>query len=277
MPPTPPDANTGDAARVRSCPLCDGARLADDSPSFVRCDDCGTLTRAIPVDCVPFEESAARYAHPVHPPELRWLDLLEAQLGALPRLLLDLGAGDGGFVGAACERSWGATGLEGSVEMVEIARAAGRPVSLCDLDEWEFDGTPVSAVRLWFVLEHVRRPGQLVRQLARALRPGGLLLLAVPNDANWLSRRVMRDEADRFWEHPVHLHHFPPFGLERFLGTLGLEPVIAESGRPTELMRGGALPLYETWERIRAVDPGLSRLFYELGVGRTREMLFRKK
>ncbi len=226
---------------------------------------------------MPFEESAARYAHAITPPELRWLDLLESQWGALPRRLIDLGAGDGGFVQAAGARGWAATGLEGSVEMVEIARSAGRLVSLCDLDEWKFDGAPVSAVRLWFVLEHVRRPGQVLRELPQALSPGGLLLIGVPNDANWLSRRVMRDETDRFWEHPVHLHHFPPFGLERVLGTLGFEPVVAESGRPTELMRGGSLPLYETWERVRAADPELSRLFYQLGVGRTREMLLRKK
>jgi hypothetical protein len=54
-----------------------------------------------------------------------------------------------------------------------------------------------------------------------------------------------------------------------------LDLAIGESGRPTELMRDGNLPLSETWERIRALDPGLSRLFYQLGVGQSREMIFR--
>ena len=276
MPVTPSITDTGNAPRVEACPLCGGPRLVHESATFVRCEDCGTLTRAVPAQRVPFEESAKRYAHPVQPPELRWLDLLSGHLGHAPPVLLDLGAGDGGFVQAACERGWKASGLEGSLEMVELARSQGRPVALCDLDDWVFDGAPVSAGRLWFVLEHVRRPGRVLRQLHRALSPGGLLVLGIPNDANWLSRRLMRDAADRFWEHPVHLHHFPPFGLEQWLAGQGFELLVAESGRPTELMRGGSLPLYETWERIRSVDPELSRLFYTLGVGRTRELLLRR-
>jgi SAM-dependent methyltransferase len=255
------------------CQLCGSTALQNESPGYWACLDCGTLAQFPLPDAVQFEESM-RYEHEIQPYESRWLSLVE-ELRPAARSLLDLGAANGGFIEAATQRGWQTLGLEGSPGMVSSAKAVGRDVILQDLDQWEYDGPKFGVVRLWFVLEHVRRPGHVLTQALKALLPRGLLLLSVPNDANWLSRRVMRDTADRFWEHSLHMHHFPPFGLESWLQKQGFELVIGESGRPTELMRDGNLPLFETWERIRALDPGLSRLFYQLGVGRSREMIFR--
>jgi len=119
-------------------------------------------------------------------------------------------------------------------------------------------------------------PAGCFDRLSRPSSPGGLLLVAIPNDGGWLSRLVMKSPEDRFWEDALHLNHFPPFGLERWIESLGFTLEIAEATRPTELMRGGTLPLYETWEAARTLDPALSRLFYKLGVGRGREMAFRR-
>lgn len=260
-------------AGASHCCLCGGGSLQSESPGYSSCRDCGAISQSPPPASIQFQESV-RYEHQVQPSELRWLQLVEEQ-NPPARTLIDLGAGDGGFVEAASLRGWEASGLEGSPEVVASARAAGRPIVHQDLDAWMHTGPRAGVVRLWFVLEHVRRPGHILEQARAALLPGGLLLVAVPNDANWLSRRVMRDDNDCFWEHPLHLHHFPPYGLEDLLKARGFELVIAEAGRPTELMRGGNLPLHETWERIRALDPSLSRLFYQLGVGRSRELLLR--
>lgn len=164
-------------------------------------------------------------------------------------------------------------GVEASAAMVQDARSRGCDVHCADLDEWT-SGGGFDVVRLWFVLEHVRRPGRLLAEGMRSLATRGLLVIAVPNDAGWLSRRVMTSPEDRFWEHPLHLHHFPPFGLERWVESHGYSIEIGESGRPAELMLGGTLPLCQVWDETRAVRPGLSRLFYQLGVGRTREIAF---
>jgi SAM-dependent methyltransferase len=258
----------------QDCRLCGSTALQNEFPGYATCLDCGTLARFPLPEAIPFEESM-RYEHEIQPNELRWLPLVE-ELNPPVRSLLDLGAGNGCFIEAAVQRGWQALGLEGSPGLVDSARAAGRDVCLQDLDYWKYEGPQFGAVRIWFVLEHVCYPGHVLNQSLRALLPGGLFLISVPNDANWLSRRVMRHAEDRFWEHPLHMHHFPPFGLETWLQQQGLDLVLGESGRPTELMRDRNLPLFETWERIRSLDPSLSRLFYQLGVGRSRDMIFRK-
>jgi SAM-dependent methyltransferase len=145
------------------------------------------------------------------------------------------------------------------------------------LDEWAAEEAGYyRVVRLWYVLEHIRQPGRLLRQALKVLRDGGLLVVGVPNDAGQLSRRLMRAPEDRFWEHTLHLHHFPPFGLEEWIRGLGYDLILGEASRPAELMRGGSLPLNETWEEAREAVPELCRIFYKLGVGRGRELIFRK-
>jgi SAM-dependent methyltransferase len=258
-----------------ACLLCGSDALVLETERYTACQRCGTLSQRHPPPRAAVEESEARYTHDILPAERRWLALV-AEAGPAERTLLDLGAGNGGFVGLARDHGWRARGLEGSAAMVARAVAAGWPLHVADLDEWEAEGQ-VGVVRLWFVLEHIRLPGRLLREACRAVAPGGLLVVAVPNDAGWLSRRVMRSDADRFWEHPLHLHHFPPFGLEEWLVGLGFERILGEAGRPTELMRDGHLPLHEAWEQVREWDPSLSRLFYQLGVGRSREMIFRRR
>jgi len=260
-----------------NCPLCGASDLAAETDRYLRCPQCELLTQRTPPASLAIEESDARYGHDILSSDRRWLAMI-AEAGPPVRSVLDLGAGNGGFVGFAQQEGWDAHGLEASPDLVRRGQQAGWPVQLADIDTWEaVAGRRFGVVRIWFVLEHIRQPGRLLQEAQHALLPGGLLAAAVPNDAGWLSRRVMHSESDRFWEHPLHLHHFPPFGLERWLEGRGFELVLAEAGRPTELMRGGTLPLSEAWERVRERDPELCRLFYKLGVGRNRELLLRLK
>lgn len=50
-----------------------------------------------------------------------------------------------------------------------------------DLETAKLDEASFDAVLCWTVLEHLERPEQALRNLVRALRPGGLLILGVPN------------------------------------------------------------------------------------------------
>lgn len=258
-----------------TCALCGSDVLASETARYVSCGNCSTISQSHPRHNVKAEYPDEMYKHPLSPQEKRWLGLIE-QCGPEGKTLLDLGCGSGSFMSLAAESGWRVQGVEKNVHLSDDAREGGLSVTTADLDRWVCeDENKWDVVRIWYVLEHVMLPGRLLRTVIKTLRAGGFLTIAVPNDAGWLSRLVMKDVEDRFWEHPLHMHHFPPFGLERWLEELGFEIILAEAARPTELMRSGKLPLDQAWERARETAPELSRIFYELGVGRGRELILK--
>ncbi|MFN0069658.1 MAG: class I SAM-dependent methyltransferase [Limisphaerales bacterium] len=103
-------------------------------------------------------------------------------------LVVDVGCGDGRFLETIphAER----LGLEFNPAAVERAVAAGLPVRRGGL-ELVADGS-AAAVCLFQVLEHVTAPRALLGEAARALRPGGLLAVAVPNNDDFLGRAMFQ-------------------------------------------------------------------------------------
>ena len=75
-------------------------------------------------------------------------------------------------------------------------------------------------VSIWHVLEHVRNPSTTLRTIARTLKPGGVLALAVPNYSS-----LQRTLFGRDWFHldcPRHLYHFRKRLLLKWLDDTGL-------------------------------------------------------
>ena len=76
---------------------------------------------------------------------------------------------------------------------------------------------------LWHVLEHVDDPAAALARVASWLRPGGVLLVGVPNLASLQARL-----AGGRWFHldaPRHRTHLTPQGLDALLRAAQLEPV----------------------------------------------------
>ena len=70
-------------------------------------------------------------------------------------------------------------------------------------------------------LEHVTDPVGALRRVRKALRPGGLVLISVPNFGCWQRRRF-----GSRWHHldlPRHRVHFTHAGLERALEKAGFD------------------------------------------------------
>jgi SAM-dependent methyltransferase len=113
---------------------------------------------------------------------------------APPGPVLDVGAGDGALMDALARRGREVVGLE---------RAATRS----DVRDEPLDRLAPgwAAVVFWHSLEHLPEPGEAIRQAARLLPPGGVVVVAVP-DADSLQARVFGDR----WLHldlPRHLVH----------------------------------------------------------------------
>ncbi|MET0552971.1 MAG: class I SAM-dependent methyltransferase [Vicinamibacteria bacterium] len=152
----------------------------------------------------------------------RALDALVPGTAGRRRRVLDIGCGDGGFLAALAARGWECHGSEFSPLTAQRAAArTGLPILTGALDADAFAPASLDAVSIWHVLEHLRDPDRVLRDCARWLAPGGVLLVAVPNVASWQARAFAGD-----WFHldpPFHLYHFDPRSLTRTLSDAGFE------------------------------------------------------
>jgi len=183
-----------------------------------RCHRCG-LVSAWPVVSANAERQYADYYHgailTAPMPEARyeeWLAHAEQFVGT--GRLLEVGAGSGGFVRAALRRGWSVDATEISASGLEHLRSTGAQVFAGDLLAAHYSPACFDAVASIEVLEHLPEPGPHLRELARVLRPGGVLLLTTPN-FDGLSRRWLGLR----WRvvDPEHLSYFTPRALLRAL------------------------------------------------------------
>jgi SAM-dependent methyltransferase len=123
--------------------------------------------------------------------------------------VLDVGAGEGTLVQALRGAGREALGLE--------RRAHGEHVVDRDISELDRGW---AAVVFWHSLEHLPDPARALREAARLLAPGGVLVVALPN-ADSLQARVF---GDRWFalDIPRHLVHVPAGALLERVRELGL-------------------------------------------------------
>jgi SAM-dependent methyltransferase len=140
-----------------------------------------------------------------------------------PGRLLDVGAGDGNFLGHMTRAGWQAEGTELSADSARLAarRAGPSRIHVGALEDLELEEAAYDLVTLWDVLEHLYRPLEALRKARTLLRPGGVLLVSVPN-FHALESQLM----GRRWPHldvPRHLHHFTPPVLDQMLASAGFQ------------------------------------------------------
>ena len=139
-----------------------------------------------------------------------------------PGRLLDVGAGTGIFLAEAARGGWQVTGLEPTPAAAQhAATRLGSAVITARFDQVEFPDGSFDVVTMWNVLEHVERPLDDLKRAGRLLRPGGLLVLSVPNLEAWEARLFGR--AWIGWDMPRHLYLFPLRVLREMLKASGFE------------------------------------------------------
>jgi SAM-dependent methyltransferase len=248
-------------AVVANCGLCGAAEStvvhqgltptrygsASDSFGLVRCDACGLvylsprpsaeeIGRFYPQEFYgeltadtsgPRGRLASLYNRLFPSADARRLDsmltLVRRHWPGLPGRVLDVGAGDGNFLDHMTRAGWQGEGTELCADSARIAarRASRNRIHVGALEDLELEAGAYDMVTLWDVLEHLYRPLEALRKARSLLRPGGLLLVSVPNyhalEAHLMGRR---------WPHldvPRHLHHFTPPVLDRMLAAAGFD------------------------------------------------------
>ncbi len=137
--------------------------------------------------------------------------------------LLEIGCAHGGFLKRASDLGWVVDGIEPGREAAQAAKDQGLDVYCGLFSDRPLASASRDAVILWMVLEHVPNPVELLEEIARILRPGGLLALSVPNAGGW-ERRL----AGRYWlgyDAPRHLQDFTASRVRQLLGAQGFERI----------------------------------------------------
>jgi SAM-dependent methyltransferase len=140
--------------------------------------------------------------------------------GAPPGRLVDVGCGRGDLAALFVARGWRATGIEPSATAVAAARARGIDARTGTLADTPLEPNEYDAAVFQHSLEHTTDPVTDLERVREALKPGGSVLITVPNFGCW-QRRRFRDR----WYHldlPRHRTHFSRAGLTTALERAGL-------------------------------------------------------
>jgi 2-polyprenyl-3-methyl-5-hydroxy-6-metoxy-1,4-benzoquinol methylase len=169
-----------------------------------------------------------------------------------PGRLLDVGCGDGAFLSRCQSAGWTCYGLELSKQAV--ARAVRRQLTVLSPDWLEQTGEhePFDVITLVNVLETVTNPGTLLRQVAGALRPSGLVVIRATNGAFHLPMRTPARWVGSRYDQAFHLFLYSPHALRSLLKGIGLYTIAIYNSTPSR-------------EPLTPAHPWMSRLKWRIG------------
>lgn len=234
---------------MKTCPWCGNPSektylrvkdhfLSQETFDIIECEHCGllfTAPRPTPDVIGKYYQSENYYSHQENKKGLipRLYEFVKSfniknkvhmAIDGLPQgRLLDIGCGVGDFLVHVKEKGWEVLGLEPSEDAKNIAekRLSVRPLSPDDsstLTDASFD-----VITLWHVLEHVDDLKTQTSEIDRILKPGGRLVVALPNLQSFDCQYFK--ECWAAWDVPRHLNHFSSDTLQRMMVSLGFRPV----------------------------------------------------
>jgi SAM-dependent methyltransferase len=219
----------GKELNERHCPACGqlGSRGLGEKNNFrmLSCESCDTLYAAT----LPEVNAAQDYDDYYSPENLNvpaFIDtILDEIVGTFEPYrknsrLLDVGCGAGNFLEAARRARWQAIGVEISRIAAAHVSSLGFDVFSGELEKANYPAEHFDVVIASEVLEHVPLPNAMLAQIARVLRPGGLLWATTPHGRG-ISARILGLE----WSivcPPEHLQLFSRKGIRRMLSGAGL-------------------------------------------------------
>jgi 2-polyprenyl-3-methyl-5-hydroxy-6-metoxy-1,4-benzoquinol methylase len=134
--------------------------------------------------------------------------------------LLDYGCGTGDFLNTCKVSGWEVSGIEPNDLARNKAKGLLKTEIHSELSENSFEKDSFYIITLWHVLEHISELDKTVELLLTFLKPGGVLLVAVPN-CNSYDAQIY----GKYWaayDVPRHLYHFVPKTTEKYFKNKGL-------------------------------------------------------
>ncbi len=261
------------------CRYCSGNRMTavvwynqmlcvpDEQVGVYQCAGCGLMQRVELPDerACPEQMKSGEYTAGESVANLRMmgrLTFLERAYGK--GLLLDIGAGTGSFVDSARAKGWEAVGVERPEFTKEHAHVLKVNIAVEDLP----GNIPGSfhVLHMNHVLEHVKQIQKFLKACLVYLRPGGILIVEVPNEVRSMAIRIKRILGMKYLSRTAFLGHWNFFdkpALRTILDAEGLE--ILRLSTPAVLFSGAVV--HRIFDRIQSC----------LGMGSVIEIVARKK
>lgn len=141
--------------------------------------------------------------------------------GLSPGSVLDIGCGVGDFLATMADQQWHIVGIEPDLDACAIAE---KRLGVKPLSPHQYSSLPdhsMDLITLWHVLEHVEDLHFQFDELNRLLKPGGRLLIALPNYTSYDAQYYGQFWAA--WDVPRHLYHFNPDALRKIASSCSFE------------------------------------------------------
>jgi len=175
------------------------------------------LSALYPADYYAYQNNFSRNSWKKVIKSLLWVRVgtRDPRFGA-PGRMLDLGCGSGWFLREMRDKGWDVYGVEINSSAAQLGRdQAGLKIHAGTLSQTNFPPSFFDYVRANHSFEHLTCPGETLREIGRIMRPGGRLLIGVPNVAS-LNARIFR----QYWWYlgaPVHPFTYSVKTLSGFL------------------------------------------------------------
>ena len=120
--------------------------------------------------------------------------------------ILDIGCGVGDFLHTMEQQGWDCTGVEPSEDAKAIARKRIKAQLLSSEEQENLSEGSFDVITMWHVLEHVDALRWQIQQLYRLCKPGGRIIIALPNYKSYDGQYYKAEWAA--YDVPRHLNHF---------------------------------------------------------------------
>ena len=122
-----------------------------------------------------------------------------------PCKILDIGSGDGSFIKVCKENGHESFGLDGSKENIDFEK-----------DRLKFNDKTFDIITMLSVIEHIQNPTNILNEILRVLKKGGILIIITPN---------FKYCYKNFYDDPTHIRPYTEKSIDSLMKLHGFNTI----------------------------------------------------